>query len=171
LLIDRHRGRKGFSWAAPEARCLDLCYSSLDPEEGLFWKMARAGQVDALPSPERVERFFREPPDDTRAYLRAHVLRRFGEQVVDMDWEGIRFGVQANRYSRSESVLTMPDPTEFGRDQSEPLLKRCQTLPDLIEAAGGVSSSPATDTTYWPAWGWPATYRGATDGLPKPSRW
>ena len=164
LLIDRHRGRKGFSWSAPEARCLDLRYSSLDPEEGLFWRMADAGQVDALPSPEQVERFLYQPPADTRAYLRAHVLRRFGEQIVDMDWEGIRFGLQTNRYWRSESTLSMPDPTEFGQNRSDSLLSRCQTLQELIEAAGTDSGPPAVEPEYSQAWGCPASDRnGAAD--------
>lgn len=164
LLIDRHRGRKGLSWSAPEARCLDLRYSSLDPQEGLFWRMAGAGQVDGLPSPEQIERFLREPPEDTRAYFRAHVLRRFGPQVVAMDWEEIRFGLQSNRFWRSESILAMPDPTELGREQSEPLLSRCQSLQDLMEAVGSRSSDSADQAEGNPMKGWSGAYRDGAVG-------
>src|SRR5205085_1907421 len=85
LLLDRQRGRRGLTWQSPEIKCLDLLYASLDPQEGLFWQMAAAGHIEDMPTPERIERFVQEPPEDSRAYLRAHVLRRFGEQVVDMD--------------------------------------------------------------------------------------
>src|SRR5262249_26335548 len=79
LVADGFRGRRGLSWASPDVKCLDLLFSSLDPQEGLFWQMAAAGQVDNMPSAETVERYVAGPPDDTRAYLRAHALRRFGE--------------------------------------------------------------------------------------------
>ena len=72
------------TWRSPELKCLDLRYASLDPREGLFLQLAAAGHVEAMPSAERIERFVNEPPDETRAYLRAHLLRRFGEDVMDM---------------------------------------------------------------------------------------
>jgi proteasome accessory factor A len=148
LLLDRQRGRRGLSWRSPEIKCLDLLFSSLDPDEGLFWQMAAAGTVEALPVPERVERFFAEPPDDTRAYLRAHVLRRFGEHVVDLDWDRIRFRLQPDRYWWAETALPMPDPTAFGRDFSEPVLSRCETLNDLIAAVGVEPSSALAGPRY-----------------------
>ncbi len=143
LLLDRQRGRRGLSWQAPEIKCLDLLFSSLDPQEGLFWQMAAAGQVDAMPTAEEVERFFREPPDDTRAYLRAHVLRRFGEQVADVDWDRMRFRLQSDRYWWAETALPMPDPSAYGREAIEPVLARCATLSDLF-AALGVETNPSS---------------------------
>jgi Pup amidohydrolase len=143
LLLDRQRGRKGLTWASPELKVLDLRYASLDPDEGMFWMMAAAGHVEAMPAPERVERFVCEPPDDTRAYLRAHVLRRFGEHVADMDWAWIRFRMQADRYWWAESELVLPDPTAFGRAEAEPLLGRCSSLAELIAAVG--AATPARD--------------------------
>src|SRR5207302_6204865 len=98
ILLERQRARRGLSWQSAEIKCLDLRYASLDPQEGLFLQLAAAGQVEAMPTPERIERFVKEPPDETRAYLRAHVLRLLGEQVVDMDWDRIRFRVHADRY-------------------------------------------------------------------------
>jgi proteasome accessory factor A len=145
LLLDRQRGRRGFSWDAPEMKALDLLFSSLDPQEGLFWQMAAAGLVEGMPAPATVERFFTEPPEDTRAYLRAHVLRRFGEHVVDMDWDRVRFRTHPDRYWWSETALPMPDPTAFGRAASEPILARCTTLTELI-AALGVDTNPSHGT-------------------------
>jgi proteasome accessory factor A len=177
VLLDRQRGRRGLTWKSPEIKVLDLLFSSVDAQEGLFWQMAAAGMVEALPAPERVERFLTEPPDDTRAYLRAHVLRRFGDHVVDMDWARIRFRLETDRYWWSETALPMPDPTAFGREQSEPILARCETLTELIAGLGidareahstpryGISSMGRTD-----AWGQrgdgyearPYRYRGSS---------
>lgn len=136
LLLERQRGRKGWTWTSPEMRALDLRYSSLDPEEGLFGQMAGAGLVEGMPSPETIEHFLREPPEDTRAYLRAHILRRFGEQVARMDWGYVGFRRQSDRFWRSEAMVDLPDPTRYGKAEAEPLLARCGTLEQLIEAVG-----------------------------------
>src|SRR5439155_6112203 len=88
-------------------------------------------------SDKQVNRFYHEPPNETRAYLRAHVLRRFGEHVSDVDWEDIRFRLPGESYWYSQAILEMPDPTAFGREQSEELLSRCSDLRELIVAIGG----------------------------------
>jgi proteasome accessory factor A len=67
LLLDRFRARKGLSWSSAEVKALDLLFASLDPNDGLFLQMARAGQVDGMPSADEVERYVNEPPDDTRS--------------------------------------------------------------------------------------------------------
>jgi proteasome accessory factor A len=118
-------------------KCLDLLFSSLDPQEGLFWQMAAAGQVENMPDPATIERFVAEPPDDTRAYLRAHALRRFGEHVATLNWDRIRFRLPTDRYWWSETVLAMPDPSRLGREESEPILAKATTLAELVAAVGG----------------------------------
>jgi proteasome accessory factor A len=148
LLLDRLRGRKGLTWDSAELKSLDLRYSSVDPTEGLFWQMAAAGQVEDMPSAEQVRRCLSEPPDDSRAYLRAHVLHRFGEHVSNLDWDEMRFRLWTDSYWRSVTTLPMPDPAAFGKEQSEPLLKAHATVHDLVVAvrqAGGVKDDD------WPA--------------------
>ncbi len=153
LLLDRHRGRKGLTWRSPELKCLDLRYASLDPTEGLFWMMAGAGHVDAVPADDRVERFVTDPPDDTRAYLRAHTLRLFGEQVSHVDWAVIRFRPTGEQYGRA-AVMAMPDPTALGRADAEAALRRCRSPRELIAALGCAPTEPVTAWDGWQgAWG------------------
>jgi len=145
LLLDRFRARRGLAWESPDMKCLDLLFSSLDPQEGLFWQMAAAGQVENMPASETIERFVAEPPDDTRAYLRAHALRRFGEHVATLNWDRIRFRLQSDRFWWSEAVLAMPDPSRLGRAESEPLLAKSETLTELIAAVG---TEPEPDSYF-----------------------
>ena len=110
-----------------------------------------------------VERYVAEPPDDTRAYLRAHALRRFGEHVSTLNWDRIRFRLQSARYWWSETVLAMPDPSRLGKAESEPLLAKSATLAELVEAVGteaepepyGGSSwgGDSRRSGSWSAWG------------------
>lgn len=140
LLIDRHRIRHGLSWQSPKLKCLDLVFASVDPDEGLFWRMAQAGQVDEMPAAERIERFVSEPPDETRAYLRAHLLRRWGDDVSHIDWDHVRFRKPCNRYWSAEARLNMSDPREFGRSHVEPLLRQSDTLDQFLEALADMPS-------------------------------
>jgi hypothetical protein len=126
-------------------KVLDLIFSSIDPQEGLFWQMAAAGTVEGMPSAATVQRFLAEPPDDTRAYLRAHVLRRFGDHVVHIDWDQIRFRTQTDRWWWSEASLRMPDPAGFTRADCEGMLASSPTLTDLVAAT---SPEPSAGTNY-----------------------
>jgi proteasome accessory factor A len=150
LLLDRQRGRTGLSWRSAEMKCLDWLYASIDPRDGLFWQMAAAGMVEAMPQPARVQRFVDEPPEDTRAYLRAHVMRRFGDHIIDMDWGKVRFRLNGERYWWTEARLLMPAPDRLGRAEVEPALERCATLQELIEAVG----AEVDETSSGGGWGW-----------------
>ena len=82
---------RGLAWEAPELKHADVLWSSLDHAEGLYFALERDGLVDQVVPPQDIERAMREPPEDTRAYLRAQVLRAMTpEHVVEIDWDRIR---------------------------------------------------------------------------------
>ncbi|HEY7313009.1 MAG TPA: proteasome accessory factor PafA2 family protein [Gemmataceae bacterium] len=154
LLLDRQRGRHGLTWRSPEVKCLDLRYASLDPRDGLFLQLSAAGHVEAMPSAERIERFMSEPPDETRAYLRVHLLRRFGEDVMDMDWDRIRFRVETDHYWSPGLWLGMRDPCAWGRESSEELFAHCSSLRELIESVGGLPRESLIPSGGWGGGAW-----------------
>lgn len=134
LLLDRQRQRRGLLWRSADMQALDLLFASIDPDEGLFFRMAGDGVVEGMPTEQEIERCVHEPPEDTRAYLRAHVLRRFGEHVSNMDWSWMDFRLPHSRHWWSVARLPIPDPRCFGRAQSDPILNRCESLNELVEA-------------------------------------
>ncbi len=69
--IEQH---PGLTWASPQLKHLDHVYSSLDPDEGLYWLYEKAGVVEPIATPGAIERLVHEPPDDTRAFTRAMLL-------------------------------------------------------------------------------------------------
>jgi hypothetical protein len=73
-LLERAASKRG-GWDPLRVKYLDNLWSSLDPGEGLYWMLEKAGAVQTLVSPADVERFAHEPPEDTRAWLRAWALR------------------------------------------------------------------------------------------------
>jgi proteasome accessory factor A len=134
LLLDRQRGRKHLSWSSDEIRVADSLYASLDPDVSPFFQVAANGFVERMPDEETLARFAGEPPDDTRAYFRAHVLRLHGDAVSSMDWSRITFRVQGRHWS-SFADIPLRDPRRFNRADTEALLNECSTLADLVEAA------------------------------------
>jgi proteasome accessory factor A len=158
LVLQRQIDRRGLSWQSPQIKALDLRYASLDPQEGLFLQLAAAGQVEAMPSSAEIDWAADEPPGDTRAYLRAHLLRRRGEQVGEVEWDRIRFRHTTERYRSPSLWLGMPDPARWGKEESDPVLARCRTPKDLIEAVGQPewpeSPSPGVVSSGWMRRGW-----------------
>ena len=147
LLLARQRGRRNLRWSSDEMRVADSMFASLDPDDSLFFQAAASGFVERMPDKETIERFAFEPPDDTRAYFRAHVLRRHGPAVSSMDWSRITFRVPGARHWSSFADIPLRDPRRFNRADTETLLDDCSTLEELVEAANALAEDqPATSS-------------------------
>ncbi len=86
-LLERTRRRHGLDWQDPKLKHLDHLYSSLDPEEGLYWTCERAGLVERLVTEGDVRRREVSAPSDTRAWARSRLLDIAGlDRVVSIDW-------------------------------------------------------------------------------------
>ena len=144
-LIEQAREEQGVPWDSPELRYLDQIFHSLDLERGLFWRCDAAGALEHVVTPDAIDRFVHEPPRDTRAYTRAHLLRRVADEDVDaVDWSSLRVRVRRHDFLAFERVelecpyelgaadtahLFEPEHGEAG-DGSEPL--------DLAETIDGL---------------------------------
>jgi proteasome accessory factor A len=139
LLLDRQRGRRNLLWNSNEMRVADSLFASLDPEVSLFFQAAASRFVEQMPTREEVARFAFQPPDETRAYFRAHVLRRYGDAVSSMDWSRITFRVPVDRHWWSMADIPMHDPRRFNRADTKWLFERCSSLEELVEAANALA--------------------------------
>ena len=125
----------GLTWASPEIKHLDHLYGSLDPAEGLYWVYERLGAVERLVSESEIDRFVHEPPEDTRAWTRAMLLRLAGPDGVEhVDWDVIRF----RRAGRGDwpvmRTLRLDDPLGFTRSLIERVIHGAPTLDDVLDA-------------------------------------
>jgi proteasome accessory factor A len=144
FLLQRLRGRRGIGWNADQLKVLDLQYGNLDPEQGLFFQMAADGVVADMPSERELERFVNDPPSDTRAYLRAHVLRQFGNAVSNMDWSWIDFCVPARRGWFSIARLQMPDPRRHGEADCADAFAQATSLEHLLDRVPSIETKTPT---------------------------
>jgi proteasome accessory factor A len=141
-LLERAAGKHQLSWDSPQLKYLDHLYSSLDPREGLYWSLERAGAVEKLVTDAQIERFAHEPPADTRAWLRSHVLRHAPPGLLDdVDWDMLRLRVEDERFPSGwvyyrYPTLHMPGPHRFTRGECERVLRSAPSLLEGLYALG-----------------------------------
>lgn len=128
--------RPELDWSSSELSYLDQLYASLDPAEGLYWAWARAGLVDTVVPEERIAHFGAEPPEDTRAWGRAMLLRAAPESVDQVDWDSVRFRLTRDASPRYWRVA-LPDPLGATRAALEPAFRQSATLEELLEKLPG----------------------------------
>jgi proteasome accessory factor A len=129
-LIEGYRERDKLEWDAPRLQLVDLQYSDIRPEKGLYHRLVRRGAFTTLLDPASVQEAANNPPEDTRAYFRGECLRRYGPAVAAASWDSVIFDVGR------ESLVRVPmlEPQRGTKAFVGDLLDRCPTAQSLIEA-------------------------------------
>lgn len=148
-LLDRARHQHpDWTWESPELKRLDLMYGSL--RNGLYWACERQGVIEPVVSDERIEHFTQQPPEDTRAWTRAMLLRHAQpEEIERVDWDEISFRVRDRDGWPMREQVWLPDPLASGRAENENLFQRAPGLAGVIETLNESSQDlwPATSAT------------------------
>jgi proteasome accessory factor A len=148
ILQRARQQRPGLDWSSSGIKHLDLMYASLD-EDGLYWTFEKNGLVDVLVTDDEIERFRTEPPENTRAWTRANLLRLAEPQQVErVDWDSITFSLKGDDYWRRESTVNLTNPLGFTRTACEQVFQNGATLEEALEILGTAHPAP---TTSFPA--------------------
>jgi proteasome accessory factor A len=127
--------RPELSWDSPEIKHLDHLYSSLDEEEGLYWAYERSGMVERIVADDRIEHFTASPPEDTRAWTRAMLLRSVERDAIDdVDWDEIRFRVESGRFRSKYRRFEMANPLAMTRADAVSAFETSETPNELLDA-------------------------------------
>jgi proteasome accessory factor A len=127
--------RPELDWKHPAIKKLDLVYSSLDPDDGLFWAYEADGHIERVVSDADIERFVSNPPEDTRAWTRAMLLRRAGAgRVADVDWDHIRFVVGDDEFNLRHRTVDLADPLEPGRETWGDVFEQSTSFDAVLDA-------------------------------------
>lgn len=136
LLQRAMRQNPGLDWDSPEIKHLDHLYGSLDPEDGIYWAMQRSGALEQVVTADEIERLHSGPPQDTRAWTRAMLLRRAndaGYWVEDIDWDLMRFAQRRRKRWSFTPTLEMANPLAWTRAEKEHCFQRTESLDQLLE--------------------------------------
>ncbi|HSB09192.1 MAG TPA: proteasome accessory factor PafA2 family protein [Blastocatellia bacterium] len=138
--------RPDLSWSSPEIKHLDHLYSSLDVSEGLYWVFEKAGLIHRVVSEGLIQQLTANPPEDTRAWTRAMLLRWAGPDAVeDVDWDSILFKTGSERNRGRYRKLEMSNPLAFTRAISEPGFENASSLDELLDALGPTKNDQGSE--------------------------
>ena len=99
-LLQGYREREGLSWDAAKLHLVDLQYSDVRQDKGLYNRLVARGRMTTLVREEQVQRAVVEPPADTRAYFRGRCLAKFPTEVAAASWDSVIFDVGRDSLQR-----------------------------------------------------------------------
>ena len=132
-LLEGLRRRDHLDWDHPRLAAVDLQWSDLRPERGLYHRLVGAGAVERLVTDEAVATAVSHPPEDTRAYFRGETIARFGTHVSAASWDSVVFDVPG---APTLQRVPMRDPLRGTRAHVEGLLAGSPDVASLLEALG-----------------------------------
>ncbi|MGI9008367.1 MAG: depupylase/deamidase Dop [Streptosporangiaceae bacterium] len=133
-LMEGYRARDGVGWNHPRLQLVDLQYSDVRADRGLYNKLAAAGRMELLLDERDVRRAVTEPPEDTRAYFRGRCLQQYPDAVAAASWDSVIFDIPGR-----ESLQRVPtlEPLRGTKAHVGALLDRCVTAAELVTALTG----------------------------------
>jgi Pup amidohydrolase len=135
-IIEGYRTRDGLGWGHPRLQLVDLQYTDVRPDRGLYNRLVSSGRVVRLTDERDVARAVENPPEDTRAYFRGRCLRQYPDAVAAASWDSVIFDIPGR-----ESLQRVPtlEPLRGTRAHVGNLLDRCETAGELVAALTGQS--------------------------------
>jgi Pup amidohydrolase len=130
-LLNSYRDRDGLGWDDAKLHLVDLQYSDIRPDKGLYHRLVRLGRMDRLLTDDEVAAAMHRPPVDTRAYFRGRCLEKYSDQIAAASWDSVIFDLPGH-----ESLQRVPtiDPLRGTRRHVGELLERCDTAESLFAA-------------------------------------
>ena len=133
-LLEGYRNRDGLNWNHPRLQLVDLQYSDVRPERGLYNRLVARGKMQRLVPEAEVTRAVETPPDDTRAYFRGRCLQKYPDAVAAASWDSVIFDIPGH-----DSLQRVPtlEPLRGTRAHVGDLIDRSRTAAELVAALTG----------------------------------
>ncbi|AEI12346.1 depupylase/deamidase Dop [Cellulomonas gilvus] len=132
-LLEGMRRRENLPWDHPRLAAVDLQWSDLRPERGLYHRLLGAGAVERLVTDAEVERAVAHPPTDTRAFFRGEAVARYGDQISAASWDSVVFDVPG---ASTLQRVPMRDPLRGTQQHVGALLDASPDAATLLAALG-----------------------------------
>lgn len=133
-LLERMRSRDGLGWDHPRLHALDLQWTDVRPERGVYHRLVASGAVERLVDDERVADAVHHAPADTRAWFRGEVMARYADQVSAASWDSVIFDVPG---AAALQRVPMLDPSRGTRAHIGALLDASPDAAALLKGLRG----------------------------------
>lgn len=132
-LVQGFRDRGGLEWSNPKLRAVDIQWSDVRADKGVFHKMEAAGRVDKLVPDDQIERAVAAPPTDTRAYFRGMCVSRFTDVIAAASWDSVVFDIPERPTLQRVPML---EPLRGTREHVGALFDQAGSADELLRALG-----------------------------------
>jgi len=132
-LLEGYRDREGLSWDAAKLHLVDLQYSDVRLDKGLYNRLVARGSMTRLLGEDEVQRAVTEPPEDTRAYFRGRCLAKYPNEVAAASWDSVIFDVGRESLQRVPTL----EPLRGTKAHVGDLLDACDSALDLVDRLAG----------------------------------
>ncbi len=133
-ILEGYRQRDGLEWGSHRLEAVDLQYSDVRPDKGLYHRLEATGRFDRIVTDAEIDRAVTEPPHDTRAYFRGRCLAKYPDEVAAASWDSVIFDLPGH-----DSLQRVPtlEPLRGTKEHVGGLLDRCDTADQLVAALTG----------------------------------
>ncbi len=128
-LLEGFRQREGLGWSAPRLHLIDLQYSDVRLDKGLYNRLVARGSMQRLVTEAQVVDAITNPPEQTRAYFRGECLRRFGADVAAASWDSVIFDLGGDSLVRIPTL----EPLRGSRAHVGELLDSVNSAAELVD--------------------------------------
>jgi len=133
-LLDGYRERDDLSWGHSRLQLVDLQYTDVRPEKGLYNRLVARDRMERITTDAEIEAAVEDPPEDTRAYFRGRCLRQYADSVTAASWDSVIFEVPGK--TSLQRVPTL-EPLRGTKAHVGDLLDRCTTAAELVNVLTG----------------------------------
>ncbi|MDT5249581.1 MAG: Pup amidohydrolase [Mycobacterium sp.] len=128
-LLEGFRQRENLGWSAPRLHLVDLQYSDVRLDKGLYNRLVARGSMKRLVTEQQVIDAVDNPPTDTRAYFRGECLRRFGADIAAASWDSVIFDLGGDSLVRIPTL----EPLRGSKAHVGALLDSVNSAAELVE--------------------------------------
>lgn len=128
--------RDGLDWTDSRLRAIDIQWSDVRPDKGIFHKLRAAGRFEELVTEDVVLDAVHEPPVDTRAYFRGKCLEKYPDQIAAASWDSVIFDIPGQT---SLQRVPMLEPLRGTKATVGPLLDRSPDAATLLRELASAS--------------------------------
>ncbi|UVJ41587.1 depupylase/deamidase Dop [Arthrobacter sp. CJ23] len=138
-LLDGYRNRDGLAWNDARLGLVDLQWSDIRPEKGLYHRLLSRDRMQRIVDDGDISRAVLEPPSDTRAFFRGKCVSNFGNDVVGASWDSVIFDVPG--MGKLQRVPTR-EPLRGTEFLTGPLFRRHADAASFLAELMGQNTAP-----------------------------
>jgi proteasome accessory factor A len=131
-----YRDRDGLEWSDHRLRAIDIQWSDVRPEKGLFHRLQQRGRIETLVPDDAIGHAVTNPPEDTRAYFRGRCLEKYADQIAAASWDSLIFDLPGHT---SLQRVPMLEPLRGTRAAVGALIDRSEDATALLRELAAAS--------------------------------